>query len=61
MKELPKYNELMLPVLKMLQEKGAQSNHELRDALIASLQIPEDLIEHRLPSGNQRIFDNRLG
>jgi len=61
MNELPKYNELMLPVLKVLQEKGAQSNHELRDALIASLQIPDELLEHRLPSGNQRVFDGRVG
>jgi restriction system protein len=61
MNELPKYNELMLPVLKVLQEKGAQSNHELRDALIASLQIPEELLEQRLPSGNQRVFDGRVG
>jgi len=61
MNTLPKYNELMLPVLKVLHEKGAQSNHELRDALIASLQIPEDLIEQRLPSGNQSILNNRLG
>jgi len=61
MNELPKYNELMLPVLKVLQEKGAKSNHELRDALIASLQIPEELLEQRLPSGNQRVFDGRLG
>lgn len=61
MNKLPKYSELMLPVLKVLQEKGAQSNHELRDTLIASLQIPEDLIDQRLPSGNQGIFDNRLG
>jgi len=61
MNELPKYNELMLPVLKVLQEKGAQSNHQLRDALIASLRIPEELLEQRLPSGNQRIFDGRLG
>jgi len=61
MNELPKYNELMLPVLKVLQDRGAQSNHELRDALIASLQIPEELLEHRLPSGNQRVFDGRVG
>ena len=61
MNELPKYNELMLPVLKVLQDKGAQSNHELRDALIVSLQIPDELLEHRLPSGNQRVFDGRVG
>ena len=61
MNELPKYNELMLPVLKVLLEKGAQSNHELRDALISSFQISDDLIEQRLPGGSQRIFDNRLG
>lgn len=60
-RELPKYNELMLPVLRVLEEKGAHGNHELRDALIASLQIPEELLEQRLPSGNQRIFDGRLG
>jgi len=61
MRELPKYNELMLPVLRVLEEKGALGNHELRDTLIASLQIPEELLEQRLPSGTQRIFDGRLG
>jgi restriction system protein len=61
MNELPKYNELMLPVLKVLEEKGAQGNHELRDALISSLQISDELLEQRLPSGTQRIFDGRLG
>jgi len=60
-RELPKYNELMLPVLRVLEEKGALGNHELRDTLIASLQIPEELLEQRLPSGTQRIFDGRLG
>jgi len=48
-------------VLRVLEEKGALGNHELRDALIASLQIPEELLEQRLPSGTQRIFDGRLG
>lgn len=28
MNELPKYNELMLPMLKVIQEKGSQSNHD---------------------------------
>ena len=61
MRELPKYNELMLPVLQVLEEKGVQGNHELRDALITSLKIPDELLDQRLPSGNQRIFDGRLG
>ena len=61
MRELPKYNELMLPVLQVLEEKGVQGNHELRDALITSLEIPDELLDQRLPSGNQRIFDGRLG
>ena len=61
MNELPKYNELMLPVLKILEAKGAQINHELRDALIATLQISEELLEERLPSGNARVLDNRIG
>jgi restriction system protein len=61
MNELPKYNELMLPVLKVLEEKGAQGNHELRAALISSLQISDELLEQRLPSGTQRVFDGRLG
>ena len=61
MNELPKYNELMLPVLKILAERSALGNHQLRDALITTLQIPEELLEQRLQSGNQRVFDNRLG
>jgi restriction system protein len=61
MNELPKYNELMLPVLKVLEQKGAQGNHELRDALISSLHISDELLEQRLPSGTQRVFDGRLG
>ena len=48
-------------MLRVLEEKGALGNHELRDTLIASLQIPEELLEQRLPSGTQRIFDGRLG
>tara|TARA_B100000674_G_C37802442_1_gene897120 strand:- start:114 stop:1004 length:891 start_codon:yes stop_codon:yes gene_type:complete len=51
----------MLPVLQVLEEKGVQGNHELRDALITSLEIPDELLDQRLPSGNQRIFDGRLG
>jgi len=57
---IPSYQSLMLPLLQLL---GDQKEHSLRDTIIAlakQLNLSEEEREALLPSGSQRIFDNRV-
>lgn len=61
MNPLPKFNELMLPILQFLRERGALENHQIRELAIERFNISPEVVEQRLPSGNQTHLDNRLG
>jgi len=58
---IPKYHELMLPLLKYASD---QKEHSFRSAikyLTEDLNLKEEEKRELLPSGNQPIFDNRVG
>jgi hypothetical protein len=59
---VPTYDELMLPLLKLAAQDGAE--HPIRDLRVQLAQqiqlTPEERIL-KLPSGRQSVFDNRVG
>lgn len=58
---LPNYQEIMLPLLKFASD---QEEHSLRNAinsLADEFELTEEEKEKLLPSGNQALFDNRVG
>lgn len=58
---LPKYNELYVPFLKALNDEKIHSIKEIKDYVSSFLNIGESEILERLPSGNQTIYNNRIG
>ena len=58
---LPKYNELYIPFLKALNDEKIHSIKEIKDYVSSFLNIGESEILERLPSGNQTIYNNRIG
>lgn len=57
---IPKYDEIMLPLLKML---GDGQEHQLResiDKLSQEFQLTDEEKRKLLPSGKQPIFNNRV-
>lgn len=60
-KAIPKYHELMLPLLRFCSD-GAE--HSTRDALAQLSQqfaLTQDQLSEMLPSGQQTVFENRIG
>ncbi len=58
---IPKYEEIMLPLLKYLadgKERGLSDSH---DVLASQFKLTEDELRELLPSGRQPIFRNRVG
>jgi restriction system protein len=58
---IPKYEEIMLPLLKYASDK---SQHNIREAygdLAIKLKLTEDEKSELLPSGTQPLFENRVG
>lgn len=58
---LPKYNELYVPFLKAISDEKIHSIKEIKDYISSFLNIGESEILERLPSGNQTVYDNRIG
>ncbi len=61
MNQLPKYNELFLPVLLAMKDGQEKSVQEISQAVVSSLDLDDELLEQRLNSGTQRVIDNRIG
>lgn len=61
MKEIPDYQTLMLPVLKSVADGKEHKFREIADSIAKNFGLTEEELGCRLPSGNQSIFDNRLG
>ncbi|GAB4111962.1 MAG: restriction endonuclease [Candidatus Caldatribacteriota bacterium] len=58
---IPKFDEIMLPLLKML---GDDKEHQIReciDRLSQKFQLTDEEKRELLPSGKQPIFNNRVG
>lgn len=51
----------MLPALRFYADGQEHSSHEVTDALAIQLNLTEQELKEMLPSGQQEIFDNRVG
>lgn len=58
---LPKYYELYRPFLKALSDEKVRTLKEIKDYITKLLNLNEELLLERLPSGKQTIYDNRIG
>jgi len=60
MKEIPGFQKLMLPLLKFASDKKEHSTNEALEYLASEFKLTEDQKNEMLPSGNQKIFSNRV-
>ncbi len=58
---LPKYYELYVPFLTAINDNKIHSLKEIKEYIINVLNIPKNEIIKKLPSGNQSIYNNRVG
>lgn len=59
---VPDFQTLMLPLLKTIAASERPiAISEARDALAKEFKLTEDELEQRVPSGKQRLIDNRVG
>lgn len=58
---IPSYEEIMLPLLKMLGDGQEHSLQEADDYLSEQFKLTDDERRELLPSGQQPVFRNRLG
>lgn len=61
MKKIPDYQTLMLPVLKSVADGKEHKFREIADSIAKNFGLTEEELGCLLPSGNQSIFDNRVG
>ena len=57
---IPDYQSIMLPLLKVVADKKEYKLQELIEILSSSFKLTDADREEMLPSGQQRIFDNRV-
>lgn len=60
MKELPRYNDFFIHVLRSLEDGCEKKIRDITQEVIDACAIPDELVSLRLPSGRQRIVDNRI-
>lgn len=58
---IPDYQSLMLPLLKQVSDKQEHKYRDLIESLAIEFQVSEEERKELLASGNQAIFDNRVG
>jgi restriction system protein len=58
---IPDYESLMLPALKLYADGEEHSSREIIETLALELSVTEEERKEMLPSGQQEIFDNRVG
>ncbi len=58
---VPKYDEFMLPLLKLAGDKKTHSMSEAYENLAQLFKLTEEDRKEMLPSGQQNIFENRVG
>lgn len=58
---IPDFQTLMLPLLKLLEEKGELEAREATPLLAERFQLTEEERRKLLPSGTQEVFSNRVG
>ncbi len=58
---IPKYNEMYKEFLEVLKDGKPHTVKEVRLAIGTRFQLTEEELSEMLPSGRQRVFDNRVG
>ena len=58
---IPDYSTFMLPLLEVLADGAEKSASDVRDLLAARFEISETERAQLIPSGRQRLLDNRVG
>ena len=58
---IPVFQEIMLPLLKLLEDKQEHSLRQVIDSLTSQFNLSPEEQRELLPSGKQAIFDNRVG
>jgi restriction system protein len=58
---IPDYQTIMLPLLKLTSDNEIHKFREVVDSLAEQFRLTDDEKTELLPSGNQAIFDNRVG
>ncbi|MEO8231029.1 MAG: restriction endonuclease [Ignavibacteriota bacterium] len=60
MKEIPGFQKFMLPLLKFASDKKEHSTNEALEHIATEFDLTEEQQNEMLPSGNQKIFSNRV-
>lgn len=58
---IPKYHQMMLPILKLLADGKKHQLSEVRSTIANQFDLNEKELNEKLASGAQTIFDNRVG
>lgn len=58
---IPDYQSLMLPLLKLVSDRQEHKYRDLIENLVTEFQVTDEERKELLASGNQAIFDNRVG
>ncbi len=58
---IPDYQSLMLPLLKLVSDKQEHKYRDIIEILATEFQVTDEERKELLASGNQAIFDNRVG
>ena len=58
---IPKYHEFMLPILRQLSDGNQKTIAELKTLMAKEFKLSDVELKELLPSGNQPVFDNRVG
>jgi|SRR3989344_4028258 len=56
---VPKYEEMMLPVLQELADGGTRGGQDVASAVAKKMAVSEEDLQQILPSGGQTVFQNR--
>jgi restriction system protein len=58
---IPTYQDIMLPLLKILNDDQLHSLNEVHDELAEHFKLTDEELRELLPSGQQPVFRNRVG
>jgi restriction system protein len=58
---MPKYHELMLPLLELCRDGNEHTTREAAGHLAKQFELSQNQLVEMLPSGQQTVFDNRIG
>lgn len=58
---IPDFQQIMLPILKSVQDGQEHHIQEVTEQTARMFNLTEEELSHRLPSGYQTTFDNRVG